>query len=369
MWEESAETKKPLRTGLTTGTCATACAVASAVYLFSGEFPEKVSVTLPKGKTVELIVGVNERGEKSASAYTIKDAGDDPDVTHGAKVFADLQLKPSQGVSFFAGKGVGTVTRKGLLLPVGEPAINAVPRAMIRENLQSLAEKYQYLGGFAVTVGVKNGEEIAQKTMNPRLGIVGGLSILGTTGIVRPFSCAAWIASIYQGIDVAKANGFTHIAASTGNSSEQAVRQRYQLNDMALIEMGDFAGAVLKHLKKNPIEKLSICGGFGKITKLANGHVDLNSRVSHIDFADIAELAKTLGAKGLLQEKILTANTSIEALDMCKQENIALADAMCARALATARVIVPASVLLEVLAINRRGELVGSASEFDQSNG
>lgn len=368
MWEESTETKKPLRTGLTTGTCATACAVASALSLFSEELPEKVSVTLPKGKSVELVVGVNKQNSHSASAYTIKDAGDDPDVTHGAKIFVDLQLSVAQGVRFFAGKGVGTVTRKGLLLPVGEPAINPVPRAMICENLQSVAKKFQYQGGFAVTIGVHNGEDIAQKTMNPRLGIVGGLSILGTTGIVRPFSCAAWIASIYQGIDVAKANGFTHIAASTGNSSEQAVRQRYQLNDMALIEMGDFAGAVLKHLKKNPIEKLSICGGFGKITKLANGHMDLNSRVSRIDFTHIAELAKTLGAKDSLQEKILKANTSIEALDMCMQENIALADAMCVRALATARAIVPASVALEVLAINRRGELVGLASEFEEGN-
>lgn len=368
MWEESTESKKPLRTGLTTGTCATACAVASAQSLFSDALPEKVSVTLPKGKSVELVVGVNKQNSHSASAYTIKDAGDDPDVTHGAKICVDLQLSVAQGVRFFAGKGVGTVTRKGLLLPVGEPAINPVPRAMICDNLQSLAKKYQYQGGFTVTIGVHNGEDIAQKTMNPRLGILGGLSILGTSGIVRPFSCAAWIASIYQGIDVAKANGFTHIAASTGNTSEQVVRQRYQLNDMALIEMGDFAGAVLKHLKKAPIEKLSICGGFGKITKLANGHMDLNSRVSRIDFSDIAELAKTLGANDQLQEKILKANTSIEALDMCMQENIALADAMCVRALATARAIVPASVALEVLAINRRGELVGLASEFEEGN-
>ncbi|MBL4606849.1 MAG: cobalt-precorrin-5B (C(1))-methyltransferase, partial [Pseudomonadales bacterium] len=346
----------------------TACALASATVLFSDHFPEKISVTLPKEKVVELAVSVNKINANSAIAYTIKDAGDDPDVTHGAKVFTELQLNVTKGVVFFAGKGVGTVTREGLLLAVGEPAINPVPRAMMVENLQRLADKYHYEGGFSVTIGVENGEAIAQKTMNPRLGILGGLSILGTTGIVRPYSCAAWIASIYQGIDVAKANGVKHLAASTGNSSEHAVKERYQLSDMALIEMGDFVGAVFKQLKKNPIDKLTICGGFGKITKLAAGHKDLNSRVSSIDFTHMAEVAESLGANTSLQEKILTANTSIEVLNQCNDANIDLATAMCERALATARASLPESILLEVLAINRKGQFVGSASEFNNGD-
>ncbi|WP_394202178.1 cobalt-precorrin-5B (C(1))-methyltransferase [Marinagarivorans algicola] len=394
MWEESTEKPKPLRTGLTTGTCATACTLASARYLLSyrvtaaantplcassvkksrdqaaqtpcAQTSSVVSVTLPKGKTVELKVVSYPLGDKAqlltgVRSTTIKDAGDDPDVTHGATVFADVVLQEAQGIVFCAGTGVGTVTREGLVLSVGEPAINPVPRQMMTDNLLALAQELNYHGGFKVTIGVEKGEVIAQKTMNARLGIVGGLSILGTTGIVRPFSCAAWIASIHQSIDVAKANGIEHIAASTGNRSEQAIQAKYQLDDIALIEMGDFAGAVLKHIKKHPIAILSLCGGFGKITKLANGHMDLNSRVSTMDFDHIAEVAGAAGADLSLQTAIKTANTSIEALKFCMQQGVPLAHAMCQRALAVARRVVPASVHMEVLATNRQGDFIGHA--------
>jgi len=256
---------------------------------------------------------------------------------------------------------VGTVTREGLALAIGEPAINPVPRQMITQHLQEIAQKYDYSGRFNVAIGVENGEAIAQKTMNPRLGIIGGLSILGTTGIVRPFSCAAWVASIYQGIDVAKANGISHIAASTGNSSETAIKDHYQLPDVALIEMGDFAGAVLKHLKKAPVDKLSICGGFGKITKLANGHLNLNSRESAIDFSHMAELAKQLGADDALQKAILSANTSIEVLALCQKNKLDIAQRVCDHALVKAKAIVPSSVHVEVWVIDRKGQFVGSA--------
>lgn len=357
MWQESSEGSKPLRTGLTTGTCATACVVAAAEYLLANHQPNTISVTLPKGKTVELCVSI-DMTEPSVIASTVKDAGDDPDVTHGARVFVELKLLPQKNISFSAAKGVGTVTRDGLLLSVGEPAINPVPRQMMADNLSHCAEKYQYEGGFAIAIGVENGETIAQKTMNPRLGILGGLSILGTSGIVRPFSCAAWIASIYQGIDVAHANGILHIAASTGNSSEQAIKAKYQLDDMALIEMGDFAGAVLKYLKKVPMKKLSLCGGFGKITKLANGHMDLNSRVSSIDFPQMAQLAKQLGACDELQAQIINANTSIEAYQLCKQQGIDLATAICDKALSVVRNIVPETIDIEVFVINRQGEFI-----------
>jgi cobalt-precorrin-5B (C1)-methyltransferase len=367
MWEESGEKNKPLRTGLTTGTCATACAVASVLTLLAENSPSVVSVTLPKGKTVELNVVAKKLSATTAKASTVKDAGDDPDVTHGATLMVELVLEETSGVRFIAGEGVGTVTKEGLLLAVGEPAINPMPRKMIADNLQTVADSYQYTGGFSVAVSVVDGERIAQKTMNSRLGIIGGLSILGTTGIVRPFSCAAWIASIYQSIDVASANGVEHIAASTGNSSEHAVKDKYQLDDLALIEMGDFAGAVLKHLKKVPVKTLSICGGFGKITKLANGHMDLNSRVSKIDFSHLAATAKNLGAGDDLQQQILQANTSVQAYNLCRDEGIDLAASICKQALQVARKIVPAQVRLEVLAIDRQGSFIASASEFNES--
>lgn len=364
MWEESSEVPRPLRTGLTTGTCATACAVASASYLLAGERPPVVSVTLPRGETVELAVSTTDLGATAAYSSTVKDAGDDPDVTHGATVSVKLVLDTENGVRFRAGPGVGCVTLPGLLLGVGEPAINPVPRRMIEENLATVARCTGYRGGFTVTIGVEQGEALAGKTMNPRLGIHGGLSILGTTGIVRPFSCAAWIASIYQGMDVARANGITHIAASTGNSSEQVIKERYQLDSMALIEMGDFVGAVLKHLRKVPFERVSICGGFGKISKLANGHMDLNSRVSAIDFEQLRSLARRAGGSLLLGQRILTANTSIEALNMAHSEGIDMAGQLCKAAMQVARKIVPHAISLEILVINRSGDIVGRAGDF-----
>ena len=375
MWEESGETTGKLRTGLTTGSCATACCVAATENLLANQQPTTVSITLPKGKTVEMTIkeyrllqnGDTSKDTKQVRVSIIKDAGDDPDATHGATVFVELKLTETTGVKFYAAKGVGTVTRTGLVLNVGEPAINPVPRKMMTDHLEALAKKYHYRGGFSVAVGVDDGEAIALKTMNSRLGILGGLSILGTTGIVRPFSCSAWIASIHQGIDVASANGVEHIAASTGNSSEEAIKQFYQLDEMALIEMGDFSGAVLKHLKKaavkpGTLKKLSICGGIGKISKLANGHMDLNSRVSSIDFKQLASIAEQLGADERLKDKILAANTSIEVIKLCREAGINLALALCQQALQVTKKTVPEHLNIEICAIDRQGRFLASTN-------
>ncbi len=366
MWSASSdsETTRPLRSGLTTGSCATACAVAAARLLLSGQTSSSAFITLPKGKVVSLDIvecfTEQQANTLKAQAGTIKDAGDDPDVTHGARVFVELALRPEPGVSFSAGKGVGTVTRDGLLLAVGEPAINPVPRQMMREHLQQEAETAGYSGGFAIAVGVEDGEQLAQKTMNPRLGILGGLSILGTTGIVRPFSCAAYIASIHQGIDVARANGYQHLAATTGNRSEQAVQGIYpELSDTALIEMGDYVGAVLKHIKKNTVQKLTLCGGFGKISKLANGYLDLHSAKSSVDLEFLSQLAAEQGADNTLQALVQNSNTSVEALKHCQSAEIDLAKAVCLSAWNKACSIVPDTVNVEVLVINRPGQIVG----------
>lgn len=370
MWPESSEKVQALRTGLTTGCCATACCVAAAQALLvkPDNLARKVEVNLPKGQIVSLDILAYQVVNEAMRVSTIKDAGDDPDATHGATIFVELTLLPKKGVTFLAGEGVGTVTKTGLVLAIGEPAINPVPRKMMQEHLQALAEELGYQGGFQVKVGVENGEQIALKTMNPRLGILGGLSILGTTGIVRPFSCAAYIASIHQGIDVARANGFTHLAATTGNASEAAIKAHYQLDETALIEMGDFVGALLKHIRKlekanKSLTKLSICGGFGKLTKLANGHMDLNSRVSSIDFEQLAQIATDQGATQALLTKIKSANTSIEALTLCNDADIDLALFVCEKALTFCRHYIPYHIELEVWAINRKGEFVARAQE------
>jgi len=275
-----------------------------------------------------------------------------------------VRLNARPGIRFNAGRGVGTVTRPGLVLAVGEPAINPVPRKMITDHLTLLADELAYSGGFEVTVNVEGGEALALKTMNPRLGILGGLSILGTSGIVRPFSCAAYIASIHQGIDVAKTNGYLHIAACTGNASEDTMRRVYDLPEIALIEMGDFVGAVLKHLRKVPVDKLSLCGGFGKISKLAAGHMDLHSRHSSIDLLQLALWAAQVGADAALQQSIREANTSQQALAMAAAAGVALGDAVCQHALDFARSVVPAQVQVEVFAIDRQGGIVGHAGAF-----
>ncbi|ROS04894.1 cobalt-precorrin-5B (C1)-methyltransferase [Sinobacterium caligoides] len=359
MWPESTEQPRPLRSGLTTGCCATACCVAAANALLAEQRQSTVTVTLPRGRDVELNITTLQQHLGRVTTTTIKDAGDDPDVTHGAEVFVSLSLRSEKGVAFTAAEGVGTVTREGLLLAVGEPAINPVPRQMMREHLQVIAARHGYSGGFVVAVGVVGGDQLALKTMNPRLGIVGGLSILGTTGVVRPFSCSAYIASIMQGIDVANANGISHVAATTGSSSEAAIRGFYGLGDMALIEMGDFVGAVLKHMKRVPIPRLTLCGGFGKLTKLANGKLDLNSRASSIDFEQLRVIAAAEGASAYLQEKIVSANTTVEVLALCDKEEVDIVRPVCRQAQQVAQKIVPLRVLVEVFAINRRGDIIG----------
>ena len=364
MRDETAEQPAPLRSGLTTGSCATATSLAAARLLLGGIHADAVEIVLPKGKHVKMRLEFCRRTAQGAEAGTIKDAGDDPDVTHGALLFSHVRLIDEPGVRFIAGRGVGTVTRPGLVLEVGEPAINPVPRKMINDHLGRLAEDSGYAGGFEVTVNVEGGEALALKTMNPRLGILGGLSILGTSGIVRPFSCAAYIASIHQGIDVATTNGYQHVAACTGNASEDTMRRVYNLPEIALIEMGDFVGAVLKHVRKVPVEKLSLCGGFGKISKLAAGHMDLHSRHSSIDLPQLAEWAAAIGADETLLQGIRAANTSQQALAMASAAGIALGDAVCEHALAFARSVVPAQVQVEVFAIDRQGGIVGHAGDF-----
>ena len=186
------------------------------------------------------------------------------------------------GVSFRAGEGVGTVTRAGLPVPPGEPAINPVPRQMLREAIEEVATANDEVGDVEVEIAIPGGEALAAKTLNRRLGIVGGLSILGTTGIVVPYSCSAWIHSIHSGVAVARAAGLAHIAGATGAASEAAVKKLHGLPEIALIDMGDFVGGMLKYVRTHPVPRVSIAGGVGKMTKLAQGLLDLHSRGGNV---------------------------------------------------------------------------------------
>ena len=359
MREETDEQQRSLRSGYTTGACATATSLSAAKHLLTREPSTAIDIWLPRGEQVSFQLIACDHRDDIAHAATIKDAGDDPDATHGATVFADVRLTPAAGIRFAAAEGVGTVTRMGLPLAVGEPAINPIPRQMMCEHLQSLADRQGYLGGFEVAIGIVDGARIAERTMNGRLGIVGGLSILGTTGIVRPYSCAAYIASIHQGIDVARANGVSHLAACTGSTSERAARALYNLEDIALLEMGDFAGAVLKYLRKHPVAHVTLVGGFGKLTKLAGGHLNLHNSQSSIDFAQLATLVPPSNVA--LREAILASNTTAEVLQHCERAAVGIADAVCRHALMTMKKYTTDRIRAEVVAIDRNGGVVGRA--------
>lgn len=362
MRDETAEPPKKLRSGYTTGACATATALAAARLLLSNQITTTATIELPRGQKVAFaLTECVKLDNRRARASTIKDAGDDPDATHGATVFAEIVLAAITGVRFYAAPGVGTITRAGLSFGIGEAAINPVPRQMITAHLQALARVQNYTGGFEVHIGVRDGEKIALKTMNHRLGIVGGLSILGTTGIVRPFSCAAYIASIRQSIDVAHANGITHIAASTGATSERFIQSRLGLSDMALVEMGDFAGAVFKHLRNTPIPKLTLCGGFGKITKMAAGHTSLHSQHSAIDFTLLAQWVAELAADRALIDAVRGCNTTLQALRQCQQKNIAIGDYVCNLARQTALAACRGAIQIAVFCVDKAGDYAGHA--------
>jgi len=304
-----------LRTGWTTGCCAALAAKAATQALFGGRFPNRISIRLPQGQQPCFPPTAMKTGDGWAECGVIKDAGDDPDVTHGALIMARVERGASgSGVAFRAGVGVGVVTRRGLPLPVGEPAINPAPRRMIAQTVAQVCRVHDAPADLIVTISVPGGEELARRTWNARLGVVGGLSILGTTGIVRPFSCAAWIASIHQGVDVARAEGLSHVIAATGATSEATARARHGLPTGACLDMGDFVGGTLKYLRRHPIERLTLAGGVAKFAKLAMGALDLHSKRSPVDFA---RLQNWLHERGLSDvggaAQIADANTVLEA--------------------------------------------------------
>ncbi len=352
-----------LRRGWTTGACATAAAKAAYVALVSGRFPDPVEIALPLGQTVGFALALQERGADFARAAVVKDAGDDPDVTHGALVIATVRRAPSgNGVAFRAGEGVGTVTKPGLPVAVGEPAINPVPRAMMRDAIVAAAGDLDDRPDVVVEIAIPNGAEIAKHTMNGRLGIVGGLSILGTTGIVIPYSCSAWIASIHEGIDIARALELTHIAGATGSTSEAAVARYHALEESALIDMGDFVGGMLKYIRMHPIPRVTVAGGFAKLAKLAQGRLDLHSQRGLLDLTELAELARQCGAPNALAERIATANTGLEAWQLAQSGGFPLAQGVAERARDVARdVLDRRDVELDVLVVDRNGTVIAHA--------
>ncbi len=326
------KTHKKLREGFTTGSAATAASMAALEILLhdgKGEesvntFVQHVPVPPPEqgGEEIHLglpllripIAEVQRLGASIATAYVIKDGGDDPDATHGAHIQATVTLVPEQpDIHIEGGQGVGRVTLPGLPLPVGMAAINPAPRRQITTGLRMLMQKYQYVNGVSVVVSVPHGEAIAQHTFNPRLGIVGGISILGTQGTVRPYSHSAWKATILQGFNVAQATGCRTLCLSTGRRSERLLLNKYpQVSLQSAIQAADFAHFSLYHAGKYPFEKLVWGCFFGKLVKLAQGHKYTHARHAELDFtllqtwcaeagADIPEITQCVTASHALE--------------------------------------------------------------------
>lgn len=349
-----------LRRGWTTGTCATAAASAAVAALLGLGWPDPVRVRLPRGGEASMPLAERRVERGRAIAAVRKDAGDDPDVTHGCLVRVTARPLPgASGVVFRAGEGVGMVTRPGLAIAPAEPAINPVPRQMMRAAVERIARLAGVPADVELTVAIPGGAELALRTLNPRLGIVGGLSILGTTGVVVPFSCSSWIHAIHRGIDVARAAGLVHLAASTGSTSERFVQQLHRLPEMALIDMGDFAGGTLRYLRRHPVPRLSLAGGIGKLAKLGQGATDLHSARSRLDRDRLAAELIAAGAPDRLVAGL--AGTAMLAGLLPLAEGFPLGDVIAEQARSAAQSLAGPEVVVEALVVGRDGSLAGRA--------
>jgi cobalt-precorrin-5B (C1)-methyltransferase len=313
-----------LRTGWTTGTCVAAAAKAAAKALLTGELQQRVNVKLPKKgdeRRITFEVGRCKVGSSWAEAVVVKDAGDDPDVTHGAHLTARVSWKEEPGIELDRGEGVGVVTKPGLGLPVGSPAINEVPRRMISYSVEEVLDPGAR--GVRVVISVPGGEKMAEKTTNARLGIVGGISILGTTGIVRPFSTAAWAASVVQAIDVMGAQGYDTFVLSTGGLTEKAaMRLLPDLEEVCFIEVGDFTGQAIKQAIKNGLERGYFVGMAGKLAKLAAGVMMTHWTRSKVDNELLAGITSEAGGSPELIEEVKLANTARHAYELWRAANL-----------------------------------------------
>jgi len=353
-----------LRSGFTTGACTAAAAKAALLALIRQHAGAEVSIRLPAGQVVTFPLHTCAFSAIEGHASVIKDAGDDPDVTHKAEICCRVTWSETPGVHFERGPGVGLVTKKGLPVPPGEPAINPAPRQLIAETLlETLAASEHEGRGVVVQVSVPRGEELARKTFNPRLGIVGGISILGTTGIVVPYSTAAWLASVVQGIDVAAANGLKHLVLTVGERGERLARQILDLPEEAFVQIGPFFGDSLRHCAKAGIEKVSLVSMIGKLAKFAAGHESVHSSNSRQDFEFLASLAAATGAAADVLVQIRQANTAQEVAQLMAATGRAeFFNLICRRAREHGCRLLSQGMRLEVFLIANDAAVLGKSS-------
>ena len=356
------------RSGFTTGACAAAAARAATLGLCTGEVPDTIVSVLPNGNEVRFAVTAGLTAGDTAHAVIIKDAGDDPDATNGAHLTADVRRLPLAAgqIILKGGPGVGTVTKEGLGLEVGGPAINPVPRRNILENVQAVAGELLAIDGLEVTISVPGGEEMAKKTLNARLGILGGISILGTTGIVRPYSTAAFRASVVQAIDVAARQGQSSIVFTTGGRSEKfAMGQLPELDESCFVQMGDFVKAAFKAAIKNRMAHVYIGAMAGKLTKMGQGLAVTHAWKAEIDRDLLAECAQEVGAAPDLVAEIRSAETARFAADRLVVLGLAVEfhRALAKRAIRSLKACYPGAYHLAVLACDFDGKFIVRVDE------
>jgi len=321
--EKESVPKGKLRTGFTTGTCATAGAVAAVLAITKQKNIESVDVSLPKKKRILIKIANCKFTKNSAKCSVIKDGGDDPDVTHGAEIWTEVLVtdKPNK-IEVDGGDGVGRVTKPGLGLEIGTAAINPTPKKMIIENISEIAPELLEKNGLKVTISVPKGKELALKTDNPRLGILGGISILGTSGIVIPYSTASFAAAIRQSLDVTVAMGNDTVVLTTGGRSEDFSKNIIKLPDHCYVQMGDFSGYTIQQCAKRKISKAYVAGFIGKLTKMAMGVKQTHVKGSKVDMEFLSDIAQQCNAKPGTVNEIKKANTARHVYEIVINEKL-----------------------------------------------
>jgi cobalt-precorrin-5B (C1)-methyltransferase len=358
--------KRSLRTGYTTGTCAAAATKAALSALVSGNKLPKVNVSLPKDKHIVIdIAWIKFVDERSVTASVIKDGGDDPDVTNGAEIWSTVSLlESSNKIMIDGGIGVGRVTKPGLGLEIGKAAINPTPLKMINQAIGEILEKQQKNRyGLAILISVPKGEEIAKRTDNPRLGIIGGISILGTTGIVIPYSTASFAASIRQSIDVSIAMGSDSVILTTGGRSEDFARSIFgnSVADHAYIQIGDFIGFSIKQCAIKKIKKAYVIGFIGKLTKMAMGVKQTHVKGSNVDMNFLATLANRCGANNELVKKIKLANTARHVGELIDQSGLSMFyDVLCEEVYNHLSKDSPSDLQIKIILLDFTGKVIGN---------
>ena len=345
-----------MKWGLTTGTCAALAAKAAALLLECNERPSEVDIPLPDGSRIRHRVHLFQKDGEAVSATVVKDAGDDPDVTHGSFLISTVKRNNFKSIRFFAGQGVGTVTRAGLAIPLGEPAINPGPRAMICAALREVSER-----GFDVTISVPEGEQLAQKTFNPRLGIVGGISILGTTGRVRPFSAPALRDALKCALDVAVAADIKNLVLVPGNMGNKAAQHHFAVSGQQIVDVSNEWGFMLAEMEKHRFEQLLIVGHPGKLGKLAAGQWQTHSGQSDSAVPTISQLALQVSSC-----PTAAANTVEELFMTCleSEERQQLGALLATEIKKMVQQTYPALPETAVILINLRGEILGHAGDL-----